>query len=200
MFCQKCGAEKEKAKKPIYKRPWFIILIVIIVLGAIGQGTGGETSSDGDGQETQTQGDTVDVAKENDTRIFGLLKSAEARMNGVQNNISNSTSELEIYEECKNAKTMLNTLTGKVRDYKTTANSDYVDYSLYYISTMSSACENIMKYVDKQETHYLSDAKSDMESAVSYLQSAMNYRYAYLLASGLTQEEIDAQDAQFDGS
>ena len=31
--CPKCGG---KNKKPIYKRPWFIALIVIIIIGAIG--------------------------------------------------------------------------------------------------------------------------------------------------------------------
>lgn len=31
--CPKCGG---KNKKPIYKRPWFIILVVLIVIGAIG--------------------------------------------------------------------------------------------------------------------------------------------------------------------
>lgn len=35
--CPKCGG---KNKKPIYKRPWFIILIVVIIIGAIGSMNG----------------------------------------------------------------------------------------------------------------------------------------------------------------
>lgn len=39
--CPKCGA---KVKKPLYKRPWFIILMVILVLGVIGSASGGSSS------------------------------------------------------------------------------------------------------------------------------------------------------------
>lgn len=39
--CPQCGG---KNKKPIYKRPWFIAVIAIIVLGAIGGSLGGETA------------------------------------------------------------------------------------------------------------------------------------------------------------
>lgn len=35
--CPKCGG---KNQKPIYKRPWFIVLMVVIVLGVIGSVTG----------------------------------------------------------------------------------------------------------------------------------------------------------------
>ena len=41
--CPKCGG---KNKKPIYKRPWFIILIVLIVIGAIGSAEGNDNQSD----------------------------------------------------------------------------------------------------------------------------------------------------------
>ena len=41
--CPKCGG---KNKKPIYKRPWFIILIVLIVIGAIGSAGGNDNQSD----------------------------------------------------------------------------------------------------------------------------------------------------------
>ena len=40
--CPSCGG---KNKPPIYKRPWFIAVMVIIVLGAIGSAGGGNTSS-----------------------------------------------------------------------------------------------------------------------------------------------------------
>lgn len=40
-ICPQCGG---KNKKPIYKRPWFIAVIAIIILGAIGGSLGGETA------------------------------------------------------------------------------------------------------------------------------------------------------------
>ena len=39
--CPQCGG---KNKKPIYKRPWVIAVIAIIILGAIGGSLGGETA------------------------------------------------------------------------------------------------------------------------------------------------------------
>lgn len=50
--CPSCGG---KNKPPFYKRPWFIILCVLIVLGAIGTaGGGGNNSSDSVGTSTGT--------------------------------------------------------------------------------------------------------------------------------------------------
>lgn len=37
--CPQCGG---KNKKPLYKRPWFIILIVVILMGAVGSAGGGD--------------------------------------------------------------------------------------------------------------------------------------------------------------
>ena len=58
--CPKCGA---KNKKPIYKRAWFIILIVIVLVGVIsgmGGGDDSETAST-DGQAEQTQEKTEET-------------------------------------------------------------------------------------------------------------------------------------------
>lgn len=49
--CPKCGA---KNKKPIYKRAWFIILMVVIVIGVIGSIGGGEKKS-----ETKTSSEST---------------------------------------------------------------------------------------------------------------------------------------------
>ena len=48
--CPKCGG---KNKKPIYKRPWFIALIVIIIIGAIGSAGGDKTSNEAGNNDTQ---------------------------------------------------------------------------------------------------------------------------------------------------
>ena len=48
--CPKCGG---KNKKPIYKRPWFIALIVIIIISAIGSAGGDKTSNEAGNNDTQ---------------------------------------------------------------------------------------------------------------------------------------------------
>ena len=49
--CPKCGG---KNKKPIYKRGWFIALVVIIVLGAFGSVGNSESDSSTDPNNTSS--------------------------------------------------------------------------------------------------------------------------------------------------
>ncbi len=49
-ICPKCGG---KNKKPLYKRPWFIVLIAIIIIGAIGSDVGDKTSNEAGNNDTQ---------------------------------------------------------------------------------------------------------------------------------------------------
>lgn len=54
--CPKCGG---KNKKPIYKRGWFIALVVIIVLGAIGSmGNSGSDTTTGTNNNSSVTADT----------------------------------------------------------------------------------------------------------------------------------------------
>lgn len=48
--CPQCGG---KNKKPIYKRPWFIVVIIIIIIGAIGSAGGDKTSNEAGKNDTQ---------------------------------------------------------------------------------------------------------------------------------------------------
>ena len=41
--CPGCGA---KNKKPIYKRPWFIVVAFLVIVGAIGGSGGGDSTTD----------------------------------------------------------------------------------------------------------------------------------------------------------
>lgn len=193
--------DPNKPKKPFYKRVWFWVLAFFVVCGIIGsvipKSPAQENGTDSTSQQDEAATDTVDVAKEKDTRIYGLLKSAEARFNGVSKNME-AGNALDIYDDCKSASTMLAKISGELSDYKTDANAEYVQYANYYVSTLSVACDNIVKYIDKQEMKYLSKAKEDVQNANSYLQQALTLRQAYLLDSGLTTDDIAAQDAQFE--
>ena len=39
--CSQCGAKNTNAKRPIYRKWWFWVIIVVIVLAAIGTGRSG---------------------------------------------------------------------------------------------------------------------------------------------------------------
>lgn len=82
-ICPKCGG---KNKKPIYKRPWFIALIAIIIIGAIGSAVGEDkprkeeltTAVGNQTQQTQgqTQQQTAEQPKEETPEFFKIGETA----------------------------------------------------------------------------------------------------------------------------
>ena len=64
--CPQCGG---KNKKPLYKRPWFIAVIAIIIIGAIGSAGGDKTSNEAKKNDTQvtTSGNTNNTQPESET-------------------------------------------------------------------------------------------------------------------------------------
>lgn len=64
--CPQCGG---KNKKPLYKRPWFIAVIAIIIIGAIGSAGGDKTSNEAEKNDTQvtTSGNTNNTQPESET-------------------------------------------------------------------------------------------------------------------------------------
>ena len=63
-FCPGCGAKNEK---PIYKRPWFIVIAFFVIVGAIGAAGGGDSTTkdsgtSGTGQETSQNQKTEENA------------------------------------------------------------------------------------------------------------------------------------------
>ena len=64
--CPQCGG---KNKKPLYKRPWFIAVIAIIIIGAIGSAGGDKTSNEAGKNDTQvtTSENTNNTQPESET-------------------------------------------------------------------------------------------------------------------------------------
>lgn len=73
--CKQCGAEIAKSaktcphcgaknKKPIYKRAWFIILVILIVLGAIGIAGSGNQYKQSEDTQTMSKKDYKEACQE----------------------------------------------------------------------------------------------------------------------------------------
>ncbi len=60
--CPQCGA---KNKKPIYKRPWFIIITILVVLIAIGSALGDDEPSPASNNNAPVSGESVDTEETN---------------------------------------------------------------------------------------------------------------------------------------
>ena len=85
-FCPGCGA---KNKKPIYKRPWFIVIVFLIIVGVI-SGTGDDNSSTSDnvtattgqeiskGQNAEEVDSVEEVEEDVPTEYKSALKKAKS--------------------------------------------------------------------------------------------------------------------------
>lgn len=87
--CPQCGG---KNKKPLYKRPWFIILIVVILLGAVGSaGSGGQEPQEGvtaagsEGKEPQV-GDVQSTQDPQEPEIVYTPYEVQTLMDDLQEN------------------------------------------------------------------------------------------------------------------
>lgn len=60
-FCPVCGA---KNKKPIYKRPWFIVIAFLVIVGAIGSAGGGDSTT----KDNTTSGTGQEVSQNQKTK------------------------------------------------------------------------------------------------------------------------------------
>lgn len=87
--CPQCGG---KNKKPLYKRPWFIILIVVILLGAVGSAGGGDkepqegvTTSGSQSMESQA-GDAQSSEEPQEPEIVYTPYEVQNLMDDLQEN------------------------------------------------------------------------------------------------------------------
>ena len=87
--CPKCGG---KNKKPIYKRPWFIILVIIILLGIIGSAMGG--SDKGNASSSKTAG-AVSTASETETDSQSSTEEKEPEITYTAYTVSELMADLE---------------------------------------------------------------------------------------------------------
>lgn len=90
-----------KNKKPIYKRPWFIVLVVLIVIGAIGSAGGKDESSNTVSKENNTTtNDTVadnkdSSQKEVEEEISYTAYNVSELMDDLNSNAMKATDKYE---------------------------------------------------------------------------------------------------------
>lgn len=105
-ICPKCGA---KNKKPLYARPWFIVLIAFIVIGAAAGSMGGSdetggTAASGSGGEKEQKitytpcdaGQLMDALNDNAMKAAETYKDQYVEVTGQLSNIDSSGDYISI--------------------------------------------------------------------------------------------------------
>lgn len=206
-----------KAKKPIYKRIWFWLL-VLCVLAAF-SGGGGETAEDpvASGQESQVQseasgeevqGEPTELSEEEkaavrtkDSTIWGGVLSVETKFNFLLENMSlvgTSVSVLDLYNQCEETKDFAQFWWGEVTAQQDDANEDYVTACQYYFVEIKGICDDMMDYLDSGKVSDLSNAQERIENISSHTLNIVSERQLYLTNAGFTPEEIEEINSAWD--
>lgn len=102
--CPECGA---KNKKAIYKRPWFIVLAIIIILGTVGESsyedstvannkTISEVEQNQDKEISNNQGEEKDVlVKENEEKV----EEKEEKVEEVPKEYKSALRKAKVYSD-----------------------------------------------------------------------------------------------------
>lgn len=196
-----------KKKKPIYKRVWFWLLVLVVIGAAMGgnEETADDPQQEGttrveeqveesppveEPEETEAPDESVkEDARLKDLEIFSAVMSAETKYKGMISALG-SENPLETYNACKDTKDFAQTCWGLVADQKDDLNADYAQACQYYFVEIKSICDDIMDYIDSQKMEDLSNAQEGIENLNSHILNIVATRMTYLGDAGFTDEEI----------
>lgn len=129
-----------------------------------------------------------------DGQIFALASKSDKITTTLQEGINsfsqNKITTLELYDLSKTAKEEQSFLWSALIRLEDDNNKAYVEAVEGHIINNQSIAENLMKYLDKEEMKYLSDAKSSLESSSTYAISVVSERTKYLSSQGFNDDEI----------
>ncbi len=201
-------AANGKAKKPIFKRVWFWIVVVIVIIAVASQM--GTAKSTPDGQNSSTPGteqqnnpkdettpdtsieDRKAAAKSFDAEIANICTLAESDYQKFAAMIAAGTaSDLDAYNTAKTLKSNLEYYNyDKLSKIKDDEAKEYKSSVSSYIFAMTKVAEKAMKYIDEPSTSKLSEVQEAIKLVSPYMIKVAANRLTYLTDSGFTSDEI----------
>jgi len=147
---------------------------------------------------TQTPGPSKEELKNAaiviDNQIFDIVMNSEKTTQILQEGagmIGNGQgSLLELYDLAKTAKESQSVFFSNLSKLQDKNNKEYISACQNYVINAKSIADNLMKYLDKQELKYLSEAKDQINLASSYAVKVVSARMEYLISQGFTDEEV----------
>ncbi len=187
-------------KKPVYKRVWFWVLVVVVAFFVAVMATPLPEDS-GTGQEEQNAAaeqqqeettepaeeetpavDAPDVAKDLDSKYCTYVRMSNNCLKGVLNEDNDPATT---YTKCTQSRDFFMQAQEKISAARTDANKDVADCAEAVVQCMYSACGNIQKYLDDGKTRDLSAAQTDIQDMNTLKTEFEMRRQAYLEKCGI---------------
>lgn len=194
----------EKPKKPLFKR-WYFWVLVVLVLAAIGSALGEEDAGPtATPTPTATATPTPEAslspeemraqAEANDLIINSSVEAADRYYDILVEAISGledgTSSLLDVYSTCEDMEEYLRGFSAHVDEVTDPAAEEYKDAAVGYIGNFRLVAHDLMEYIDSGEMSDLSDAQEGLELAPAYIAQLLAARTAYLEAAGFSGDEI----------
>ena len=178
--------KKEKVQKPLYKKWWFWVIIIVVstpepsasapVESNPAESDPAESTPEPDESTPVISEEDKEAATALDAEIFSICTAAEQEYNAFVSLLSTEgTTNLDAYNA---AKTLKNNLT---------------DYNYRQLSGIKgNGLDEFEAYLDDSKTSNLSKYQEAAEKVSTYALPVVTSRIAFLSASGLSDEELGA--------
>ena len=187
-------------KKPVYKRVWFWVLVVVVAFfiavmaTPLPEDSGTEQEEQSAAVEQQKEEttepaeeetpavDAPDVAKDLDSKNCTYVRMSNNCLKGVLNEDNDPATT---YTKCTKSKDFFMQAQEKISAARTDAVKDVADCAEAIVQCMYSACGNIQKYLDDGKTRDLSAAQTDIQDMNTLKTEFEMRRQAYLEKCGI---------------
>lgn len=187
-------------KKPVYKRVWFWVLVVVVAFfiavmaTPLPEDSGTEQEEQSAAVEQQKEEttepaeeeapavDAPDVAKDLDSKYCTYVRMSNNCLKGVLNEDNDPATT---YTKCTQSRDFFMQAQEKISAARTDANKDVADCAEAVVQCMYSACGNIQKYLDDGKTKDLSAAQTDIQDMNTLKAEFETRRQAYLEKCGI---------------
>lgn len=187
-------------KKPVYKRVWFWVLVVVVAFfiavmaTPLPEDSGTEQEEQSSAVEQQKEENTEpaeenapavdapDVAKDLDSKYCTYVRMSNNCLKGV---LDEDNDPATTYTKCTKSKDFFMQAQEKISAARTDAIKDVADCAEAIVQCMYSACGNIQKYLDDGKTGDLSAAQTDIQDMNTLKTEFETRRQAYLEKCGI---------------
>lgn len=167
------------------------ILLAICFVVAVSKCSAPSQNKTGDIQIVLEE--SQDVARTNDNAIYVAVLSSEDNLSyltGKMAEIKDGADLLDAYNAAKQTATFHTMNRDAVKAVRNDANAAYADAASDYIVACWAVSDDVMKYIDKQEMKYLSEAQELLEGMEALTVDLLLKRTEYLQNQGFSDKEI----------